>query len=91
MAYELREGKANLFRNDRKTSENQPDFKGGLLINGQKMKVAMWEKEGANGTYLSMSIEVDNYERPVIFPGNKAPKPVKQPSSFDDLGDDVPF
>ncbi len=57
MAFEQREGGGVLFKNDRKKSEKEPDYKGNALINGTEMDVAAWVKEGKNGKFFSLSIK----------------------------------
>lgn len=48
-----------LFKNDRKETENHPDFNGTALVNGVEMWVAAWvktyEKRGERRKYFSLS------------------------------------
>jgi hypothetical protein len=60
MAYEQKEGDIAVFRNDKKTNERAPDWRGTAVINGQKMAVAFWEK---NSRMLAGNIKIDNYVR----------------------------
>lgn len=78
MAYELREGQGSLFKNDKKTADNHPDYTGTVLIHGEKMRLAGWKKQGKNGgTFLSISISEFQ---------NKAPQ-----QSVEQVEDDMPF
>lgn len=52
-----KEGQGSLFANDRKTSPNQPDFTGSIMIGGVDKRLAAWKRTAKNGsTYLSISI-----------------------------------
>lgn len=45
-----------IFKNDNKKSENHPDYKGKVNVNGKEMDVALWLKESSKGTkYFSAS------------------------------------
>lgn len=69
-----------LFKNDRKESENQPDYKGKLNVNGTDMWISAWIKEGKSGKFMSLSVSEMN--------ANGSKKPEKQLAGLDD---DVPF
>jgi hypothetical protein len=58
MPYEQRDNSGTLFVNDRKTDPKSslPDRKGDGVINGQKVWISGWLKDGKNGTqFLSLS------------------------------------
>lgn len=55
MAYQLKDGQGSLFKNDRKEKENQPDYRGELMINGELLEVAAWIKTGQKGKFMSLS------------------------------------
>lgn len=46
-----------LFRNNRKSKQTQPDYTGKLNVDGVDFELSAWEKEGKNGTFLSVSIK----------------------------------
>lgn len=84
MAYEQKEGSGTLFRNDKKTSPNQPDFRGEAKFNGQVIELAMWNKETSNGSpMLSLAIKAKQEWTP------KQEKVTSNPQE-DDL-DNIPF
>lgn len=57
MGYEQREG-GILFKNDRKKTDKQPDWKGEMTFGGKKYELAAWEKKAKNGsTFLSVSMK----------------------------------
>lgn len=69
MAYETKEGGGALFKNEYKTKETHPDYKGNALINGVEMEVAAWVKKSQDGkkTFMSLSIK-PKQDRPSSVP-----------------------
>lgn len=57
-----------LFKNDKKTNEKQPDYRGNGNINGKQMDVAAWVKQGKNGNFLSLS-----FSEPYVSPVKNEP------------------
>lgn len=55
MSYELKDMAFTLFRETTKR-ENGPDWTGTVKIDGREMRIAAWEKQGRNGTFLSGKI-----------------------------------
>ena len=47
----------SLFINSYKERDAQPDWTGSALIDGVEYRLAAWENEGRNGTYLSLKFE----------------------------------
>jgi hypothetical protein len=90
MSYEQRDGSGALFKNNEKETENHPDYKGSIKINGQEFWLSAWLKESAKGTkYMSLSakpkLQSDRASPPTG--GRNDPRPVN-----DDFGDrDIPF
>ena len=68
-----------LFINDRKEKDNQPDYTGNVVINGEKKRLAGWKKtvkSDPSKTFLSLAIS-DYQEKPAESSGYKAtPNPV---------------
>lgn len=57
MAYENREGFGALFKNENRTSERQPEYKGSFKgLDGVEYDVAAWVKEGKKGKFLSLKV-----------------------------------
>lgn len=53
---EQKNNTATLFINDRKKTENSPDFKGKALIDGKNVYVSAWKRTAKNGSeYLSLA------------------------------------
>ena len=71
-----------IFKNDKKTAENQPDYKGKVVVNGKEMEVALWLKESKSGMkYFSATFQ-EPYVKPVLSAS-------AVPFALDD--DDLPF
>ena len=83
MAYEHKPGQASLFKNDKRTAENnQPVYRGeGMDLNGKLIRLSLWKKTSSTGIeYLSISIQ----------PKEEAPAPEKALApAVDDS--DIPF
>jgi uncharacterized protein (DUF736 family) len=58
MAFELKDGQGTLFKNDKKGNEKAPDYRGEAMIDGVMHKVAGWLKDGKNGKWMSLKLEV---------------------------------
>lgn len=70
-----------IFKNDKKTKETQPDYRGKVNVNGKEMEIALWLKESSKGMkYFSCS-----FSEPRT---NEAPKQVNT-QIIDE--DDLPF
>ncbi len=59
MVYEPRNGDGALFRNDKKTSDTQPNATGYIVAHrdikaGERLSLAAWTKDGAKGKFQSL-------------------------------------
>lgn len=90
MAYEIKDNSGSLFRNDKKESENHPDYKGQAVINGVPVWVAGWLKPLKDGgKYMSLSFKAKD-TKPKEYEPEK--QPAKQaPKSIHDIESDIPF
>lgn len=52
-----------LFKNDRKETDNHPDYKGSINFNGEDCWLSAWIKDGRNGKFMSLSVTPKN-DRP---------------------------
>lgn len=58
MAYELKNGQGNIWKNNNKASENHPEYKGTIKTpEGKEYDLALWVKQGQKGKYFSVSIQ----------------------------------
>jgi uncharacterized protein (DUF736 family) len=53
-----------IFKNDKKTSANQPDYRGKVNVNGKEMEIALWVRTSSAGnSYFSAS-----FSEPYVAP-----------------------
>jgi len=45
-----------LFKNDRKTTDTQPNYRGSINVNGEEFWLSAWLKEGRSGTFMSLAV-----------------------------------
>jgi len=69
-----------IFKNDKKTNEKQPDYRGKVNVNGKEMEVALWVKQGKAGSFFSAS-----FSEPYVA-STEERRPVG-----DSIDDDLPF
>jgi uncharacterized protein (DUF736 family) len=75
-----KEGAGSLFKNEKKTAENQPDYKGNFMLNGKIIEVAGWVKESKSGKkFVSLKVEAQ---------GQRAEAKAEKPT---DPNNDLPF
>ena len=79
MAYELREGQGSIFKQSSKPSENSPEYRGTIMVNGDIYELAGWVKQGASGAFLSLREKLKEGEKP------------KQTKQTDEEEDSLPF
>ena len=70
-----------IFKNDKKTNDKQPDYKGKVNVNGKEMEVALWVKQGKAGSFFSAA-----FSEPYVAPEKMERMPVS-----DAMDDDLPF
>lgn len=66
MPFEQRPDTGTLFKNDRKTTEKHPDYKGKILVGEEEYEIAAWIREGKKGKFLSLKVNPagQRYGRP---------------------------
>lgn len=101
MAFEHREGSGSLFKNEKKTSENHPDYQGEIMISGNIFQLAAWIKPTkSGGKFMSLSAKVKapvaTLGTPATGQGSLSTNHNKQEEyapgkAFDDFDDSAPF
>jgi len=59
-----------MFRNEDKTEDKHPDFKGEGMINGKKMKISAWTKTIKNGEHAGQKFLSLSFQEP--WTGNRS-------------------
>ena len=89
MAYELRDQSGSLFKNDKHvTGDALPSYRGDCMVNGKKMSVSAWVKEGKNGKFFSLS-----FQEPWVKPeeGKPQSRDKFKEAAAQEFESDVPF
>ncbi len=56
MAHETKDGDIVIFKNDKRTSDNQPEYTEKLHLNGTDYRVALWVKQGEKGKFFAGNV-----------------------------------
>ena len=80
-----------IFKNDNKTAENQPDYRGRMMVDGQQWEISLWvrESQATGKKYFSAAIK-----EPYVKPEAPAPEqaPISTTKKIQDEADDgLPF
>jgi hypothetical protein len=79
-----------LFKNDKKSHENQPDYTGTLNVSGVDFFLSAWIKTAESGRkYMSLAVTEKEKQKPAAKTPDRFGA-VKARAASDDL-DDVPF
>jgi hypothetical protein len=85
MAYEQKNLRGALFKNERREREEQPHYKGTCMIDGVLYRQSAWLTKAASGlTYMSLS-----YTKASDLPGGRASPQIANDLELDDQ--DIPF
>jgi uncharacterized protein (DUF736 family) len=85
MAYDNSNSGA-LFKNDDKSNERHPDYKGSLNVNGVDFWISSWLKTSKAGAkYMSLSVTPKNANN------TRAPVQSKSAPAAEEFDDTVPF
>lgn len=78
--------RGSIWKNQKKETENHPDFTGELNVNGVEFWVSAWKrKEGASEKAPALSFTVKPKDEAKKSPGGS------KPTTRDDFDSDIPF
>lgn len=84
-----RDNSGVLFKNDRKTQDNHPDYNGSALIDGVDYWMSAWLKDGQKGKFMSFAFKPKDDQARQPAPRQA---PARRPARRDqDDMDDIPF
>ncbi len=75
MAFEPKDMSAALFRNDKRENEQQPEYRGDGLVNGEPVWLSAWIKETKDGQKFFSIAFTNKQEKPKVAPGGARPSP----------------
>ena len=70
-----------IFKNDKKTTDNHPDYTGKLDVDVAEYWVSAWIKTGKSGKFMSLSVKPRDERKPAP----RKPPPATDPVFEDDL------
>lgn len=90
MPYEQRDDSGSLFKNDRKTTDNHPDYTGSGMIDGTEYWISAWIKTAQTSGQKFMSLAFTPKQPRADQPGARTATNAPQ-STPPGLNDDIPF
>ena len=85
--YEQKNNSGAIFKNDKKTKDEQPDYQGKIVVDNVERNVALWVKTSKAGTkYFSVALKDTAPAEPYT-----APQPPTQTTNDTFLQSDLPF
>jgi uncharacterized protein (DUF736 family) len=87
---EQKQNSGAIFKNDKKTAENQPDYRGKINVDGREWEISLWVKEGQKaGKYFSAAIKEPWVKPDEVYQAPAKPVQTNLMNETDDDG--LPF
>jgi len=81
-----RDGSGILFKNDKKTQDKHPDYRGEATVGGKQWRLAGWIKDGRTGKFLSLAFsEPQAQQAPQTGQAAKPEPPADDTTNYDDI------
>lgn len=92
MTYELKENTGSLFKNNNKTQEKHPSYKGKINVAGKVLDIALWQRQTSKGDiYLSVMVSEPMTKQEQVITKAAAPVTTPPAETSQPLDDDIPF
>jgi uncharacterized protein (DUF736 family) len=82
---ETRNNTGAIFKNDNKTSDKHPDYKGKVLINEKNMEISLWLNTSAKGVKYFSAVFSEPYVKTSGIVANFEEEKFKEYEQEDDL------
>lgn len=56
-----------IFKNDKKTAENQPDYRGKINVEGKELEISLWVKTAKSGIKFMSAAIKEPYVAPTML------------------------
>lgn len=74
-----------IFKNENKTADNQPDYRGKINVDGVEKQISLWVRKSKDGSKTFFSAKISE-------PYNKETQPSNTPPPIqNEADDDLPF
>jgi hypothetical protein len=88
--FQKKDNSGALFKNSRKEKETHPDYEGSIVVDGVDHWIKGWLKQGAKGTFMSLSV-TPKQERAQEIRRNAMEDEINREAKYHPLDDDIPF
>ena len=91
MAYEERDNSGTLFRAKERRSDKSPEYEGKALIDGKRVYLSAWPKQGRDGKFFSIAFKPADAPKQQRAERPRQDRDDPRTSYGTTLDDDLPF